>query len=235
MPNPNAVDPFSGADLVLGSNEDYRNDLVAAARRAHVRPQVVAAELSGEAGDPDRRWDPNEYNRATAAAGMAQLQPGTWKDEAERPGTYLNGVARNLGYLDRHGKVIKRHMRDLLKLRYDAQDAINTAADYAAYNLSQLPQDGPQTDQSLAEAAYLGHHEGPRGAQDFLAGTPRPGHFAANVPKGLRAQYLRQNGGDESKAYTAWMQDFLRQKINTSHFTRSPNNPGGAVAGPPHR
>ncbi|MFL5359087.1 hypothetical protein [Archangium sp.] len=75
-------------------------------------------------------WDERSLNDETGAAGLTQFLASTWKSEATRSGTYLNELAKKMGYLGSDSKPVPSKLNDLLELRYDPTASIVAAAEY---------------------------------------------------------------------------------------------------------
>ncbi|MDB5692339.1 MAG: peptidoglycan-binding protein [Alphaproteobacteria bacterium] len=225
-----APNPFSAENLKLGPNAQYRNDIVTAAQPGPLTPEGLAALLGGEAIPlHSGLWNPNSANRNTGADGMAQFKFDTWLQEAHRQGGYLNGVARDLGWLDPHGRVARAHQREFLNLRRDPHHAIFAAADYARHNLAVLGDHGLILDRSpaaMAWYAYLAHHEGLQGAADMLRGTRRvtTAMWNENVPAAEQRYWLAANGNNISPAYRAWFVHYASQKANALNYMDDSRN-----------
>ncbi len=220
-------DRYSAANLELGVNSQFSSEIVAAARRRGMTPQTVAAIISAEAAIKPHSggmWDPESANGDTSARGLTQFLAGTWVGEGERPGTWLNDRAKSLGYLDSRGRISATHRDDFLKLRFNSEDSINAAVDYADYNLSSLRADGfikDETPGALAKYAYIAHHEGLPGARAFLRGAPNVSEavFNGNITSAkTREKLLRENGNDRGKAYLAHMKQYIDSRIDVRRF-----------------
>ena len=214
-------DPYSEANLSLGPNEQYRADILGAARFYHLTPYTVAASIGAEVGGG--RWNPGIENRATNAVGLMQFLPGTWIGEANRRGSFLNGVASRLGYLDRQGHLIPGRARQFLAIRNNPSASIWAGADYAAHNLAILQSQGFIRDQSpaaLARYAYLAHHEGLGGARSFLrgAGNNYERAFRQNVSPAARARYLAANNNDTARAYRSFLSDYVDGRVDVTRY-----------------
>lgn len=92
-------------DLLLGPNLEFKLWVKAAASRAEVIPQAVAAVMNAEAAKlKDGKWNARSESKKSSATGMTQFLDGTWVDEAVRAGTYLNDKARKEGWLSQDAK-----------------------------------------------------------------------------------------------------------------------------------
>jgi hypothetical protein len=228
-------DPYSEANLTLGPNEQYRGDILSAARFYHLTPHALAATIGSEM--LPGRWNPNAVNGQTHATGLSQFTAGTWIGEANRQGSFLNGVARNLGYLDDHGHLTSANSGRFLALRNNPRFSVWAAADYAAHNLSILRSQGYVRDESpaaLARYAYLAHHEGLVGAQRFLRGERNVDErtFLNNVGRAAdRARYLAAAGNDRNRAYRDFQADFVDRNVDVTRYMINRNG----VQAPPTR
>ena len=159
---------------------------------------------------------------------MTQFLKKTWIGEGQRRGSYLNEVARALGYLDRKDPVLAAHLKDFLDLRFDADHSINVAADYASHNLAVLRGHRLIRDNSaaaLARYAYIAHHEGPTGAIYFLrGGSLGTGPWDRNVPMKERPSYLAKNGQNVDQAYRAFMNDYTDKHIDVTRYMYDPGD-----------
>jgi YD repeat-containing protein len=228
---PPQEDPYTADNLDLGVNERFRDQILQASRESGLPPQTVAAIISAEAATIGRTgvWDVNSANGTTTARGLTQFLEGTWMTEAARTGSYLNGVAREGGYLDRRGRFIASKRADFLRLRFDAQHSISAATDYAKFNLAALRTSGAdgktnlildETPGALAKYAYIAHHEGLGGARAYLQGTLQIplSTWNANVPSTERAGYLRRNNNDRNLAYRDYMNHYIDNRIDVRRF-----------------
>ncbi len=85
----------------LGVNEKYRNDLLFAEKVTGTNASSLAGLVNAEAAKKGGVWQPDSYNSTTKAGGLTQFLPGTWREMAETPGTYLNEVAVQKGYVQK--------------------------------------------------------------------------------------------------------------------------------------
>ena len=219
-----ARDLYSVDNLKLGQNDVLRPIISAAGVKHGWPPQTAAAIIDAEARKGgDGVWDPNSRSTESRARGLTQFEPETWIGDAQRRGSYLNGRASELGWLDKNGRIAPAHRREFLDLRYNATDSINAALDAASYNIEDLRRRGLILDNSpaaLARYAYIAHHEGAAGAAAYLRGGPlhlSEDHWG-NVPKKEQARYLKANGNDRSAAYRAFMNDYIDGHIDLRHF-----------------
>jgi hypothetical protein len=152
-----------------------------------------------------------------------QFLPGTWIGEAQRQGSFLNGIARDLGYLDRQGHINPAHREQFLALRNNPRYSIWAGADYASHNLNALKRDGFLRNVSpaaLARYAYLAHHEGLGGARSFLRGTGNDyvRAFRQNVSPANQARYLAANNNDVGRAYRNFLSDYVDGRVDVSRY-----------------
>ncbi|HJP69562.1 MAG TPA: hypothetical protein VJ846_11725 [Sphingomicrobium sp.] len=230
VPPQQQPDPYTAENLSLGANAVYRDAIASAAQRTHRRPQILAAIVNREAHRrADGVWDPNSRNGDHL--GLGEFDPGTWIGEAERHGTYLNGIAGRLGYLDPHGRVRPEHRAELLDLRTDPTNSINATADYTEQNLAQLRRDGfTITPETEAAYAYYAHQNGLRGAEDLLRGRRHANKrtFRGNVPAADQDRYLRRyppRGPEFGSPYSAYLRDHLVDAAELDQFTTHPTRP----------
>ncbi|QCI80046.1 hypothetical protein E6W36_12600 [Hankyongella ginsenosidimutans] len=111
--------PVQSGPLSLGSNAGYQPLFEAAGARTGLAPALLAAIVGAEAESRNGAWDPNSRNPRSSAAGLTQFLDSTWIGEAQRPGTYLNGVAQANGWLTAQGRIAPQAREALLDLRFD--------------------------------------------------------------------------------------------------------------------
>lgn len=211
--------------LSLGVNSKYASILELAAARSNMVPETLAAIVDAESAKrSDGSWNTASRNPRSSATGLTQFIAGTWEDEAERPGTFLNGVAKANGWLNSNGNVISDHRAKLLSLRLDARCSIEAAADYASMNIEKFRQHGvhigDDPDQ-VAQLAYLGHHLGPGDARDFLTTgiSPRRARKLLIAQVGENEAMLRINrAGCPARAHKAWLTGYIDKRIVTSRY-----------------
>lgn len=209
-----------------GPNAGYAGYLSAAGRRTGMPPAALATIVHAEAAkDRDGRWLPYSRNPRSSAAGLGQFLSSTWCGEAARKGTWLNMVAEEQGWLGKNGKVKGAHRGDLLALRYNPEAAIQVTADYAAANLDGLRKAGATIGddaQSIAQAAYLGHHLGKGDAVRFIKGglAPERAHILLNAQVGAAAASRRiADSGNAASAHKSWLMDYISKNIRVDRFT----------------
>jgi hypothetical protein len=173
-------------------------------------------------------WDERSAPPRGTARGATQFLEGTWLGEAQRPGTYLNEVARSKGFVDFRDQVVAGKNDELLNLRYDITLAVVAAAEYDKNELGKLAQSEPwlfpqdMTDTQKAHYLYLAHHEGGRGASDILNRTLGDSRasvlLANNVPNQEKRDALLARHGSPSAAYQAWIREYLDERVQPDRF-----------------
>jgi hypothetical protein len=220
-----AASGATGAGLQLGANARYAGALAAAEARTGIPASAVAAIVDAEAAKGhDGSWNTHSRNPRSSAAGLGQFLSGTWQHLAETRGTWLNDVAAKQGWLDGAGKVQGGAKAELLALRYDPQASILGVADLAKLNVDKLEKLGirAHTDaETLAKAAYLGHHLGLGDARKFLAGGIEPGRarmlLAAQIGAGAADQRIA-SAGNATQAHRQWLLGFIERRIRPQNF-----------------
>lgn len=216
----------SGWSTGLGPNAAHRATLSAAAARTGIPAEALAAIVNAEAAKgADGGWLSYSRNARSSAAGLGQFLNGTWKDEAERTGTWLNVFAQSQGWINAHGHVRSEAKSDLLALRYDARASIEAIADYARNNLERLKDAGIDQGSNvngIARAAYFAHHLGVGDAIRFLK-QGLDSHRAARL---LAAQIGSSEAnqriaacGDAAQAHRDWLMDYVARRIRPSRFS----------------
>jgi hypothetical protein len=219
------VPAVDSAPVGLGANSVHQPSLERAAARTGIPATALAAIVDAEAAKgKGGRWQTLSRNPRSSAAGLGQFLSGTWIGEAQRPGTYLNEIARTRGWLNDHGRVLEGCRGALLSLRYDADVSINAIADYAKGNLDRLRRAGVDIGSSaekIAQNAYLGHHLGPGDAIRFLKGRldPARARILLNAQVGsARASQRIAAAGDATAAHRAWLLDYVGRHIQPARF-----------------
>jgi hypothetical protein len=209
----------------LGRNARFADAIVRAGERTGLPPAALASIIDAEAARArDGTWNVHSRNPRSSAAGLGQFLSGTWEAEAERPGTWLNEEARRQGWLDDAGRVTAASRSSVLALRYNPEASIQTIADYARGNLQRLGRSGVRVGgdmESVARAAYLGHHLGPGDAAKFLKGGLDP----ARAKRLLSAQVGQKEAlrrladcGDATAAHRRWLVAYTERHIRPGRF-----------------
>ncbi|MEW9854483.1 peptidoglycan-binding protein [Novosphingobium sp. M1R2S20] len=209
----------------LGPNVRHADSISRAAERTGIPATALASIIDAEAGRArDGSWNIHSRNPRSSAAGLGQFLSGTWEAEAERPGTWLNEEANRRGWLNDSGQVTRESRSSLLSLRYDPEASIQTIADYARGNLNRLKRVGVNVDrdvESVARAAYLGHHLGPSDAAKFLNGGLDPARarrlLAAQVGPAEASRRLME-AGNATDAHRRWLTSYTERRINPDRF-----------------
>jgi len=206
----------------------YREMIGPAAERTGLPAAALAAIIDAEAAKgADGRWLALSRNPRSSAAGLGQFLSGTWKDEAQRPGTWLNRLASANGWLNEHGRIKGDAKSALLAMRYDPRAAIEAVADYASANLGRLRQAGVSfggSTQDIARAAYFAHHLGIADAIDFLAGRIRPERarklLVAQIGAAAAEQRI-QEAGSATAAHRGWLMHYVASRVRPDRYTAS--------------
>jgi hypothetical protein len=207
------------------ANAKYQGVVEAAARRTGLPSSTLAAIVDAESGKlRNGEWNPFSRNPRSSAAGLGQFLSGTWIGEAERPGSFLNSLARQFGWLEQSGKVSANSRHQLLSQRYDARISIEATADYAKHNLERLGRSGIAVGGSpdkLGYTAYLAHHLGVADAKQFLG---------AGLPEGRARQLLAAQIGSEdaakrinlsgsaAAAHREWLTGYISRQVKPQRF-----------------
>lgn len=216
-----------GAALELKDNAVYQPMLESAGARTGLSPAMLAAIVNAEAASRNGMWDPNSRNPRSTAAGLTQFLASTWESETERPGTWLNGVARERGWLEANGQVRPAAREELLALRFDPRASIEAAADYAHANLRALEKQGLVHDGlssgELAKRAYLAHHLGAGDATRFLTGGLAPARarvlLASQIGGSAAASHINV-AGNAADAHRQWLTAYVDRKIRVEDHQR---------------
>ncbi|GLI96282.1 peptidoglycan-binding protein [Sphingobium sp. BS19] len=232
IPKPIDLPPAVPVDIVgfgevkgLGPNIRFGDALVAAARRTGIPAAALAAIVDAEAAKGgDGSWKTASRNPRSSAAGLGQFLAGTWQGEAERPGTWLHGIATSHGWIGGDGRILPAARSSLLALRYDAATSIHATADYAQRSVAQLKKAGIPLDENVgtvARAAYLGHHLGAADAIRFLKGGLGSGRakllLDAQVGSAAANQRIAQ-AGDAASAHRSWLLDYVNRHVTPARF-----------------
>lgn len=245
---------IEGNLLLQPGNEQYRKLILASAERYEISPHALAALIHAEAAkDRHGTWNKDSQNRVTSAAGLAQFIELTWLDQATKPGSMVNQkikekidfsklvVERNsrgshfrygLQSIEGTGKnqtkipLEESVMEEVLKLRFDPEVSIDTAAFYGQQNLRMLQKNGfniggiSETD--AARVIYFLHHEGPTGALELLKGSLKPDDAQDKLKDQIGVKdavaYIRRFDNDPVKAYLDWLLKYVDTHINVVHF-----------------
>lgn len=218
-----ATGPVPAGDL--GPNARFGGVLQRAAQRTGVPAGALAAIVQAEAAKrADGSWNTASRNPRSSAAGLGQFLAGTWLAEAERGGSYLNQVASSKGWLTAAGRVETSARSALLSLRYDAETAIETTADFAAGNLARLRRAGAKLGQSvddIAKSAWISHHLGPGDAVRFLKGALSPERaqklLEAQIGKAAAATKIAKVGNAVA-AHRQWLSNYVSQHVKLPNF-----------------
>jgi hypothetical protein len=211
--------------LQLGPNARYAATFATAEARTGIPAPALAAIVDAEAAKTsDGSWNTHSRNPRSSAAGLGQFLSGTWVELAQTQGTWLNGYAADRGWLDGRGRLQTGHRAELLALRYDPKASILGVADLAKGNLDRLEQAGVRvrTDaETLAKAAYLGHHLGLGDAKKFLSGGIEAGRarmlLSAQIGSSAAEQRIA-NAGNATHAHRQWLMGFIDRRIRPEAF-----------------
>ncbi|MDT8758514.1 peptidoglycan-binding protein [Sphingomonas psychrotolerans] len=218
-------DAAGTGSLQLGPNARYAGTFAAAEARTGIPASALAAIVDAEAAKTgDGSWNTHSRNPRSSAAGLGQFLSGTWQDLAQTEGTWLNSYAAERGWLDGRGRLQTGHRAELLALRYDPQASILGVADLAKCNLDRLEASGVRvrTDsETLAKAAYLGHHLGLGDAKKFLSGGIDAGRarmlLSAQIGSSAAEQRIASTG-NATQAHRQWLLGFIDRKIRPDAF-----------------
>ncbi|TGX54176.1 peptidoglycan-binding protein [Sphingomonas gei] len=211
--------------LQLGANARYAATFATAEARTGIPATALAAIVDAEAAKTgDGSWNTHSRNPRSSAAGLGQFLSGTWQELAQTQGTWLNGYAADRGWLDGRGRLQTGNRAELLALRYDPSASILGVADLAKTNLDRLEQGGVRvrTDaETLAKAAYLGHHLGLGDAKKFLSGGIDAGRarmlLSAQIGSSAADQRIA-SAGNATQAHRQWLLGFIDRRIRPETF-----------------
>jgi hypothetical protein len=218
----------------LGVNKKFKPAILEASQRTGISPHAISATMDAEAAKlkgGHGEWNPRSYNPDSHAAGMTQFVPRTWTGMATKPGTLLNEVAVDKGFVEQSGKtytVVAGKMDELQELRYDSRLSIVSSAElartesYPALEKAGFITDAT-TEDELARLLYIGHHEGisKMGAVQFL----KDEYSSAHAEKLLRINTKKQatgliedENGDAKAAYKNWLHGYTNKHIVPSKY-----------------
>jgi hypothetical protein len=210
----------------LGANARFAPALEAAATRTGIPAPALAAIIDAEAARlPDGTWNPHSRNPRSSAAGLGQFLSGTWLEMARREGTWLNAAARQRGLVDAQGHIAPHERGALLALRHDPAASIEAVADYARGNVEAMRRRGiaiGNDAQSLARAAYIGHHLGPGDAIRFYDGTiaPERARILLGAQIGAdRAMRRIARSGNAPLAHRQWLMSHIDAHVRPGRYT----------------
>lgn len=221
----NGASTATGTGLQLGPNARYAETFKVAEARTGLPASALAAIVDAEAAKTgDGSWNTHSRNPRSSAAGLGQFLSGTWVELAQTQGSWLNGYAAERGWLDGRGRLQTGNRAELLALRYDPKASILGVADLAKGNLDRLEKAGVRvrTDaETLAKAAYLGHHLGLGDAKKFLSGGIEAGRARMLLSAQIGASAAEQriaNAGDATQAHRQWLLGFIDRRIRPEAF-----------------
>ena len=243
--SPGANDPGDGdgGNLVLGPNEIYRPHLLKAEDITNIDAAAIAALIDAEAAKkPNGQWDADSEAGTSSAAGLTQFLKATWLAQAETNNTLLNRVCKEKGHVTAGNDVVAGSEQAVLDLRFDPELSIVTAAEYGLFNLTALIKAGlvdeEVGDDEKARFIYIAHHEGLGGATGFLNGTNSYifANLVTQVGNSKAQAYVDAAGGDATKAYRNWLEDYVERHIQPSKFRKpgsgDSNGTSSGSAGP---
>jgi hypothetical protein len=230
----------AGDQLSLGVNEVFRNELLKAEEITRIDAAALAALIDAEAakvksGPTKDQWDPKSFNPDSEAAGLTQFLGSTWLGHARNSTTLLNKVAKEKGLVTALDGVVGTREAELLKLRFDPELSIVSAAEFGVNNLQALDNAGLLPDgigdDEKARFMYLAHHEGAAGARAFLKNQNSGdlGKFAKQVGAERAAALTAAAGGDVARAYRGWLNEYMDEHIRPAKFRKPGAGPAVIV------
>ena len=218
----------AGDELSLGPNEVYRAPLLKAHGITDIDAAALASLIDAEAAKlPSGQWNSNSKAGTSSAAGLTQFLDSTWTSHATNRKTLLNQICKARGFIDAGNDIVTGRRQALLDLRFDPELAIVSAAEYGLFNLGALIAEGLVDDQigddEKARFIYIAHHEGLGGAQAFLKQT-RSYTFSdlvTQIGRSKAQSYVDAAGGDTTRAYRAWLNDYVDSHIVPAKFRKS--------------
>lgn len=224
------------AALTLGANEPYRAALLKAQEITGIDAAALAALIDAEAAKlPNGQWNSKSKAGTSSASGLTQFLDSTWLSHAQKTGTTLNGVCKKKNYLSQSSAIVSSG--DILQLRFDPELSIISAAEFGASNLDALIQlglvDDEIGDDEKARFIYMAHHEGLGGAKAILKGTDSHtfSDLKTQVGSAKAQAYVDAAGGDTTKAYRNWLNDYMDQRIQPSRYRSAAKTmPAGATS-----
>ena len=223
--------PLRGKRLDEATNQRFFGELHPQLDPKAKLGKAEAAEWKAVRRELSATWDPKSYNTTSKAGGLTQFLESTWIESATKPGSYVNQQAKSLGLVSEANQVVDRAA--LLDLRFDATTSIVAAAELDKGYFTQLsartkddgtpvvPADLP-ADQK-AQYIYLVHHEGAGGAAQILKGTLTDAraevllqNHVADADK--RQSMIDAHDGSAAKAYTAYLWQYIEQRIVPANF-----------------
>ena len=237
-PTPTNSVVVAGDPLSLGINEVFRASLLKAEAITRIDAAALAAVIDAEAAKINGgHWDPKSFNRKSGAAGLTQFVKDTWLGHARHSTTLLNKVAKEKGLVTALDGVVGAREDDLLKLRFDPELSIVSAAEFGVSNLKALDDAGliPDGigDDEKARFMYLAHHEGASGARAFLANRNSNSFdkFVDQVGPEKAASLTAAAGGDVALAYRRWLNGYMDEHIRPAKFRKPGTGPVVTVPG----
>ena len=205
--------------LLKPVNNKFRLYIIGAAKRHGFTPQALAAVIDAEAAKIKKtgEWDVNSKANSSSAAGLTQFLDGTWMEMCNNKNSLVGQYVEANPHLSKIQK---------LKLRFNAEMAIDAAAAYAISNFkaSGLPYQNLIEPSSIAKFAYLLHHEGSSGGKKFVLNSLNEDRahkllftqFGKNGEKQAASFLKRYKNAKE--AYGAWLRNYIDGHINIYQY-----------------